>query len=207
MSNTTKKASTKGVRYTDEQKKEVVDFATAYNAENGRGGQSKAAEKFNISQLTIAAWLKATGEPSATKTKASKKEKSAKVAKAPKAGKGNSRYTEEQKKEVTDFVVSHNEANGRGGASTASKKFGVAPLTIVAWLKAAGIPGTNKKGAIRKAVRYVAPGKAAKLAKGSSPANLNAKLSNLLALSKEIEKAEASLEQLKAKFNAVKASL
>ena len=64
MSTTTKKASTKGVRYTDTQKKEVVDFAVNYNNTNGRGGQSKAAEKFGISQITIASWLKAAGTPS-----------------------------------------------------------------------------------------------------------------------------------------------
>lgn len=103
MSNTTKNASTKGVRYTDAQKKEVVDFASSYNAENGRGGQSKAAEKFNISQLTIAGWLKASGAPSSKKTKAPKAEKAAKPAKvakttkAPKSAgksKAGSRYTD-----------------------------------------------------------------------------------------------------------------
>src|SRR6478735_8899825 len=110
MSTTTKKTSMKGVRYTDAQKKEVMDFALAYNAANGRGGQSKAAEKFNISQLTIATWLKAAGAPSAKsakKTSASKSSNGAKASKsdkAPKAkkaagkgkGKGGSRYTDEQ---------------------------------------------------------------------------------------------------------------
>ena len=61
MSTTAKKSAVKGVRYTPAQKKEVVDFATSYNVANGRGGQSKAAEKFNISQLTISSWLKSAG--------------------------------------------------------------------------------------------------------------------------------------------------
>src|SRR6478736_8317244 len=87
MSNTTKKASTKGVRYTDTQKKEVVDFAVNYNTTHGRGGQSKAAEKFGISQITIASWLKAAGTPSKAAAKAPKAPKAAKVAKAPKAPK------------------------------------------------------------------------------------------------------------------------
>src|SRR6478735_6939675 len=94
MSTTTKKASTKGVRYTDTQKKEVVDFAVNYNTTHGRGGQSKAAEKFGISQITIASWLKAAGTPSKAATtpskaaaKAPKAPKAAKVAKAPKAAK------------------------------------------------------------------------------------------------------------------------
>jgi transposase len=39
----------------------VVDFVNAYNAKNGRGGQSEAARKFNISILTVSAWLKKSG--------------------------------------------------------------------------------------------------------------------------------------------------
>ena len=220
MSNTTKKESTKGIRYTDSQKKEVVDFAVSYNAANGRGGQSKAAEKFNISQLTIAGWLKASGAPS---SKAGKAPKVAKAAKAPKAAKAakaakgaggsklGSRYTAEQKKEVTDFVVSYNEANGRGGPSKAAAKFSVSPLTVVAWLKAAGVTTTNKGS--KKTGKYVAPSKTSKVAKVARTATtavsggINAKLSNLLALSNQIEDTEAELMQLRAKFSALKASL
>lgn len=51
-------ASPKGVRYTMEQKQEVVDFVNAHNALHGRGGQSEAARRFNLSLLTVAAWLK-----------------------------------------------------------------------------------------------------------------------------------------------------
>ena len=85
MSTTNKSASSKGVRYTDAQKKEVVDFATSYNAADGRGGQSKAAEKFKISQLTIASWLKGSGAKKAAK--APKAAKASKAAKAPKTAK------------------------------------------------------------------------------------------------------------------------
>ena len=79
MSTTAKKSAVKGVRYTPAQKKEVVDFATGYNAANGRGGLSKAAEKFNGSQITVGTWLKAAGAPAPGKKTAGK------VAKAPKA--------------------------------------------------------------------------------------------------------------------------
>lgn len=219
MSTTTKKASTKGVRYTDAQKKEVIDFATGYNATNGRGGQSEAAKKFGISQLTIASWLKAAGAPAPKASKAAKAPKAAKAAKAPKAkkaakapkatkaaGKLGSRYSDEQKKELTDFVVSYNAANGRGGSSQAAKKFGVSPLTVMAWLKAAGIKVSAGKVA-RKASK-AAPAKAARKANGaSSNGGFSAKLSSLLALSGQIDKAEAELAQLKAKFSALKASL
>jgi transposase len=204
----------KGVRYTDAQKKEVVDFAQSYNASNGRGGQSKAAEKFNISPLTVAAWLKGSGSSSSPKAakapNGSKPAKAAKAAKAPKATKAaaksrlGSRYSDEQKKNVTDFVVAYNTANGRGGASTASKKFGVSPLTVMAWLKAAGVNGVNKKtGSKSKAVAKSA--KVSKAASGSG--DLSAKLNSLLSLSKQIAAAESELANLQSKFDSLKASL
>ncbi|GAA5131284.1 hypothetical protein JIN84_06560 [Luteolibacter yonseiensis] len=201
MSTTTKKASSKGIRYTDEQKKEVIDFAVNYNAANGRGGQSKAAEKFNISQLTVASWLKSVKAPKAAKAP---KEAKAKAPKAAADGRGKkSRYSDDQKKEVTDFVVAYNAANGRGGASTASKKFGISPLTVVAWLGAAGVSSKGGKKA--------APAKASKAAKAPKAAvvsgGLNAKLTSLLALSNQIDKAEAELAKLKSRFASLKAAL
>lgn len=210
MSSTTKPASSKGVRYTDAQKKEVVDFALAHNSEKGRGGQSKAAAKFKISQLTVAAWLKAAGAsaPNAAKSKkvATKPVKVAKAAKAPKASKAKKaskgRFTDEQKQEVVNFVVSHNAEFGRGGPSKASKKFKISPLTVTSWVKAAGIKLSNKK--IAGKVKYVAPGKATKV---SSKGDLSSKLNSLLDLSKEISKAEANLEQLRSRFDSLKKSL
>ena len=59
MSTNTKKSSSKGKRYTDAEKKEIVSFVEKVNAEKGRGGQSAAAKKFGISQLTISSWLRA----------------------------------------------------------------------------------------------------------------------------------------------------
>ena len=52
MSTTAKKGE-RGVRYTDAKKKEIVDFVVEYNATNGRGGQSTAAEKFLISLVLV----------------------------------------------------------------------------------------------------------------------------------------------------------
>ena len=52
------KKSKKGKRYTDAEKQKIVDFVTAYNAKNGRGGASNASKKFGVSQLTVGAWLK-----------------------------------------------------------------------------------------------------------------------------------------------------
>lgn len=230
MSTTTKNKAPRGVRYTDAQKKEVIDFALNYNAANGRGGQSKAADKFKISQITIASWLKSAGPttpkasseakapkpakaPKAAKAaKAPKAAKTPKAAKAPKAAKSTvgTRYTDTQKKEVTDFVATYNAANGRGGQSKAAAKYKISPLTVMAWLKASG--GTAKvKKALKKGTKYVAPGKAAqkalKATKSPTSGSFDAKLGSLLALSKEIAKTEATLAQLNAKFKSLKASL
>lgn len=58
---TAKKAS-KGKRYTDKQKAEVLAFVEA----QGRGGQTAAAKKFGISALTISNWRKKAGGTKAT---------------------------------------------------------------------------------------------------------------------------------------------
>lgn len=217
MSTSTKKATTKGIRYTDAQKKEIVDFAVSYNAENGRGGQSKAADKFKVSQLTVASWLKASGAPS--KSKAAKGSKGPKAAKAPKAkseggSKIGSRYTPEQKQEVVDFVVSYNEANGRGGPSNAAKKFSISPLTVVAWLKGAGVKASSNTPG--RPASKKSPSRPAKSANTSSSSNSSSsptsngfdeKLSSLVSLRKLIATAEKELSQLNAKFESIKASL
>lgn len=56
-----KKASTKGKRYSAEEKQEIVDFVNNHNAANGRGGVTAAVKKFGASQLSIAAWVKSGG--------------------------------------------------------------------------------------------------------------------------------------------------
>lgn len=61
MSTSNKKGIVRGKRYSAEEKGKVVSYVTDHNAENGRGGQSSAAAKFGISQLTIATWLKSAG--------------------------------------------------------------------------------------------------------------------------------------------------
>lgn len=66
MSTSSKKTS-KGKRYSAEEKGDIVAFVEKHNAENGRGGQSAAAKKFGISQLTIASWLKSGGASTGAK--------------------------------------------------------------------------------------------------------------------------------------------
>jgi hypothetical protein len=227
MSITTKNKAVQTIRYTDAQKKEVVDFVVNHNAANKSGGQSTAVTKFKISPITIASWLKAAGV-SAPKVKAkAKKASKAKKAAQPKAtpkveappsipekavvslptkdvatpstkatpSKANSviRYTPQQKAEVLAFVASHNAANVRGGQSTAATKFNISPITVMAWIKAAGAP------------KDVKPAPTAKTPVNSS--GINAKLTALLALSNQITKAETELAKLNAKFSSLKATL
>lgn len=45
------------------------------------------------------------------------------------------RYTIEHRREVVDFVNSHNAIHGRGGQSEAARKYGLSLLTVANWLK------------------------------------------------------------------------
>ena len=191
MSTKNKKASATGIRYTDAQKKEIVDFVAQYNITNGRGGQSAASKKYKVTPLTISAWMKAAGVSS----KAPKAAKAAKAAKAPKSAtssKKGVRYTPEQKQEVVDFVADYNAANGRGGQSQAAKKFKLSVLTVATWLRGAG-----KKG-----------GKvAAKAVKATAPSALTNKIASLIEVGDQLRKAESETEKLRAKYDALLAAI
>ena len=201
MSTKNKKAAATGVRYSDAQKKEIVDFVAQYNSTNGRGGQAAAAKKFKVTPLTISGWLKGAGakvaKPSkaAKATKAGKSAKPAAAAKPVKASKkaANSkkgrRYSAEEKQQVIDFVNSWNVSKGRGGQSQAAKKYDLSVLTVSSWLKGAGVGKPSKAKAAAKAP---APAKAAVV-----PAGLAAKVSSLLQVGDQIRKAESDLAQLR----------
>jgi transposase-like protein len=159
----TKGVST-GIRYSDAQKKEIVDFVGQYNAQNGRGGQNAASIKYKVTPLTISGWLKSFGvkTPKAKKAGAVAANKPAK--KAAKKGDRGVRYSPEEKKSVIDFVEAYNAKNGRGGQNQAAKKYKVSVLTVSAWLKAAG----SKKPATKKTNASVTKAaKAVKASKGS----------------------------------------
>ena len=53
-----KKKTTKGKRYTAEEKQEVLDFVISVDTEKGRGGVAAAQRKFGITALTITNWKK-----------------------------------------------------------------------------------------------------------------------------------------------------
>ncbi|MEY3394469.1 MAG: hypothetical protein RL346_705 [Verrucomicrobiota bacterium] len=82
---TPKKKVIRGKRYTPEEKNSIIAFITEHNATNGRGGQSAAAAKFGISQITLASWLKKSGVKAKRKsTKSSKTAKRKSVSKSSK---------------------------------------------------------------------------------------------------------------------------
>ncbi|YCM45764.1 hypothetical protein V2O64_07025 [Verrucomicrobiaceae bacterium 227] len=65
------KVKAKAKRYTAEQKKEILDFIE----QQGRGGQTKAVQKFKVTAATIASWKKKAGGgdlPGTTRTGGSK---------------------------------------------------------------------------------------------------------------------------------------
>ena len=175
--------------------------------------------------------------PPAMSSKKAKTSKAAKPAKAASAGtpsKGK-RYTAEEKQEILNFINEHNLANkGRGGQTAAATKFGVSQLTLAGWLKKSGTPAKpakvkaeapaattaeapaaapKKRGRKPKAATAAPAPKAAKAPKAPKAAvatsglSFNDKLKALLAVSQEIEAAEAGLASLKAKFDSLKAAL
>ena len=97
--------------------------------------------------------------------------------------------------------MTYNAANGRGGQSKAAAKFGISPLTVMAWLKGAGVKkGKAKKGSVKLA-------KPAKGARKTAGGSFDTKLGQLLALRKDIIKAESELAKLHSKFDSLKGSL
>lgn len=70
---TDKTNKSKGRRYTDKEKAQVLAFVQKVNSEKGRGGITAAAGKFEITPLTISNWLRKAETPparSATPAKA-----------------------------------------------------------------------------------------------------------------------------------------
>lgn len=68
-----KKKTTKGKRYTAEEKQEVIDFVASVDSEKGRGGVAAAARKFGITPLTITAWKKRAEGSAPASAKGSKR--------------------------------------------------------------------------------------------------------------------------------------
>ena len=70
-----KKKTTKGKRYTAEEKQEVLDFVASVDSEKGRGGVAAAQRKFGITALTITNWKKKSEGTGSTSSVSSAKGK------------------------------------------------------------------------------------------------------------------------------------
>lgn len=73
MSTNTNVNAAKGKRYNEKEKSEILAYVEKVNGDKGRGGQSAAAKKYKISQLTISSWIKASGGSSPSKGSGSSK--------------------------------------------------------------------------------------------------------------------------------------
>lgn len=61
----TKAKAAQAVRYSAEEKAEILHFIDSYDKLNGRGGQTRAAEKFGVSPITIKNWRGKAGKSTA----------------------------------------------------------------------------------------------------------------------------------------------
>jgi len=82
------------------------------------------------------------------------------MAKAKNVNKGK-RYTPQEKAQILEFVAEVNSKQKRGGQKAAAEKFGISPLTISNWLKAAGKKATKKPAAKKPAAEKPAAKKPA----------------------------------------------
>ena len=98
------------------------------------------------------------------------------------------RYTAAEKKKILDHVQSVNESRGRGGITSASKKYGVTALTISNWMKGPELSYSAKRSS---------------LASG----NASETLRRLADLHDEIMKREQELVPLRREFEKLKKSL
>jgi hypothetical protein len=64
-----KQKTSRGKRYTPEEKAVVLTYIEEVNLQQGRGGQTAATKKFKISPLTISHWLRQSASPSLAKAK------------------------------------------------------------------------------------------------------------------------------------------
>jgi hypothetical protein len=113
------------------------------------------------------------------------------MAKKKKSGKMGVRYTDAQKAEILQFVRDHDRAKGRGGQSTAAKKFGVSALSIWNWSKKSGKVAPKKKAVVKKT--EAARPTTSKATAGSATATLK----RMIAIQEQLEALQADYVALK----------
>ena len=103
-------------------------------------------------------------------------------------GKTGKRYDEAKKAEVIKFIREHDAKNGRGGMSSANKKYGISMLTLSKWLD-------NSSRVLKGGVM----GRASRLS-GPKGEKANKILSRMSAILHEIEQLEREYTNLKKKL-------
>lgn len=114
------------------------------------------------------------------------------------------RYTDEKKKEVVEFVKNYDQQNGRGGQSAARKKFEINPISIKKWCVEQGYttPSSKKKG--KKPTKRSTKTPAAVAAKSAAAPVKAGSRSTTLA---KMTKIQAQIESLQSEFDSLKAQL
>jgi transposase-like protein len=102
------------------------------------------------------------------------------LARGRKKGNTGKRYSEEQKREILDFVASQ----GRGGITAAGKKYGVSYIALRRWMNGAG-------GGARKSVRG-----SSKALDGRKLKSVAAALTALKSFKKQVTVLQRALKQL-----------
>lgn len=115
-------------------------------------------------------------------------------------GKGK-RYAAQERANIINFINQHDSINGRGGKSAAAKKFGVTPLTLGNWMRSAG----GLKGKIAKGKGFLSTREKTSSKNGSH--DISVKITEMISLAGQIDKAEADLAKLRARFQNLKSGL
>ena len=138
MKSKKKPAGKTGKRYSPEERRAIVEYVQSI----GRGGGRAAAEKFDVSALSVSRFLKeAKGMVVSRKPKLSGGSLKAQKLAARPGHKGN-RYSSEQKQIMADYVRSV----GKGGIIAAAKKFGVSKRSITRFVnESAGKKSVEKE--------------------------------------------------------------
>lgn len=115
------------------------------------------------------------------------------------------RYTDEKKKEVVEFVKKYDQQHGRGGQSAAKKKFEINPISIKKWCVEQGYstPSSKKKGKkpAKRTTKQTTTAVAAKSA--AAPVKAGSRSSTLA----KMTKIQAQIESLQSEFDSLKAQL
>lgn len=70
MKKTKKKVEARSIRYTDEEKREIVKSVLRFDKKHGRGGKAEAVRDYGVSYVSLWKWMKDSRYVKSTKKKA-----------------------------------------------------------------------------------------------------------------------------------------